>query len=457
MSFWRCMFLVWLALAGIARPVLGAAVVTGSGPAGAEYVPAPENLEAREWFQNAKFGMFIVWGVYSVLERGEWVMHNESIPIEEYEKLPAQFNPTHFDPDAWCQLAKNAGMRYITFTAKHHDGFLMYNTRLSDWDVVDRTPYGKDVLAQLAEACRRHGLGLFVYYSHLDWHHPDYFPLGKTGKKTGRPESGEWTRYLDYMDGQLTELLSNYGQISGVWFDGWWDKPDADWRLSRTYSVIHQLQPAALIGNNHHVGVFPGEDFQMFERGMPGHDPFSKVDAVSELPLESCETINGSWGYTAADTQHKSPLELLHLLIRAAGHNANLLLNACVKPDGSIQEEHAGRLAVMGKWLGLYGDSIFGTRGGPVPPQSWGVTTQRGDVVYVHVLNTTDQTIGLPDLGRDIESITLLNGEDVAYVPSPIGTLLVLPEDDRDPVDTIVVIQTSPRTAEGVQPLVLKK
>ncbi|MEA3364330.1 MAG: alpha-L-fucosidase [Candidatus Hydrogenedentes bacterium] len=441
----RSTALAILIMVGFAAPTFGAAVVTGSVPVGGEYVAAPENLQAREWFQNAKFGMFIVWGVYSVLDRGEWVMHNESIPVEEYEKLPQRFNPTHFDPDKWCRIAKSAGMRYITFTAKHHDGFLMYDSKLTDWDVVDRTPYAKDALAELADACRRHGLGLFVYYSLLDWHHPDYFPRGKTGKKTGRPESGEWKQYLHYMDGQLTELLSNYGPISGIWFDGWWDKPEAEWRLSKTYGIIHKLQPAALVGNNHHVKPFPGEDFQMFERGMPGHDPFSKVDFVSELPLESCETINESWGYTAKDTQHKSPIELLHLLIRAAGHDANLLLNACVKPDGSLQEEHAKRLAVMGKWLEFYGESIFGARGGPIPPQSWGVTTQREDIVYAHVLNTTDTAIGLPDFDREIDSITLMNGEDVAYVPSPIGTLVVLPEGDRDPVDTIIVIETSPR------------
>lgn len=441
-----------LVMVSLAMPAFGAAVVTGSAPVTGEYTPAPENLQAREWFQNAKFGMFIVWGAYSVLERGEWVMHNESIPIGEYEKLPPRFNPASFDPDEWCRIAKSAGMRYITFTVKHHDGFCMYDTQLSEWDVVDRTPYGKDVLAQLADACRRHGLGLFVYYSLLDWHHPDYFPRGKTGKKTGRPESGEWTRYLDYMNGQLTELLSNYGQVSGVWFDGWWDKPDADWRLSKSYGLIHTRQPAALIGNNHHVRPFPGEDFQMFERGMPGHDPFSKQNVVSELPLESCETINGSWGYTVKDTQHKSPLELLHVLIRAAGHDANLLLNACVKPDGSIQEEHAKRLAVMGKWLDLYGEAIFGTRGGPVPPQSWGVTTQRGNTVYVHVLNTTDTAIGLPGLGREIDSIALMNGEELAYVPSPIGTLIVLPEEDRDPVDTIIVVETSPQAGGALAP-----
>ncbi len=421
------------------------AVITGPSPAGGAYAPSSENLRAREWFQDAKFGMFVVWGVYSTLGRGEWVMHNESIPIDEYEKLPSQFNPTSFDPDAWCRIAKSAGMRYITFTAKHHDGFLMYDSKLSDWNVVERTPLGRDVLAELADACRRHGLGLFVYYSLLDWHHPDYFPRGRTGRRTGRPDSGEWTRYLDYMDGQLTELLTNYGPVTGVWFDGWWDKPDADWRLSQTYGIIHRLQPAALIGNNHHVRPFPGEDFQMFERGMPGDAPFSQIDYVSQLPLETCETINKSWGYTAEDTDHKSPRELLQMLIRAAGHNANLLLNACITPDGAIQEEHAQRLAVMGRWLEQYGETIFGTRGGPVPPQSWGVTTERDGTVYAHVLNTTDEVIALPDFGSDIESISLLNGEDIAYVPSPIGTLILLPTENRDPVSTIVVIETLPR------------
>ena len=222
-------------------------------PAGlAQYHPTAENLAARQWFQDNKFGLFIHWGVYSVLGKGEWVMNDDKMTVAEYEKLPGQFNPTEFNPAEWVAMAKDAGMRYITITSKHHDGFAMWGTKQGDWDIVDRTPYHKDVLKMLAEECRKQGIKLFFYHSQLDWHSPNYFPLGRTGRTAGRPEGGDWYKYLDYMDSQLRELLTSYGPIGGIWFDGMWDKPDADWRLEKTYSLIHSHQPAALIGSNQH-------------------------------------------------------------------------------------------------------------------------------------------------------------------------------------------------------------
>src|SRR5918911_3971239 len=182
----------------------------------AEYKPSRRNLAAREWFRGAKFGMFVHWGVYSVLGRGEWVMNVEKMPIADYEPLAARFNPTAFDAKEWVALAKAAGARYITITSKHHDGFAMFGSRLTDWDIVDRTPYKRDVLKQLADECHRQGIKLFFYYSQLDWHSPDYFPRGQTGRTAGRPESGDWNKYLDYMDGQLAEPLTNYGSIAGI-------------------------------------------------------------------------------------------------------------------------------------------------------------------------------------------------------------------------------------------------
>ena len=204
----------------------------------------PKTFKAREWFQDSKFGMFIHWGVYSVLGDGEWVMNNQRIDKQTYQKLPAFFNPISYDPKEWVALAKAAGMKYITITSKHHDGFAMWDSKLTDWDIVDRTPYGKDVLKMLADECKRQGIKLFFYHSHLDWFQENYFPRGNTGQTSGRPEKGDWYKYLDYMDGQLTELLTNYGEIGGIWFDGHWDKKDADWRLDKTYKLIHNLQPA---------------------------------------------------------------------------------------------------------------------------------------------------------------------------------------------------------------------
>lgn len=195
------------------------------------YRPSPENLEAREWFQDAKFGVFIHWGVYSVMagagdkEIAEWVMENKNIPISKYERLPSIFNPTAFDADAWVKLFKSAGATYITITSKHHDGFAMFDSKISDYDIVERTPFGRDVLAELKEACEKHGLKLFFYYSQLDWHHPDYYPRGHTGHfYTGRAEEGDWDNYIAYQNEQIRELLTQYGEIGGIWFDGWWDQ-----------------------------------------------------------------------------------------------------------------------------------------------------------------------------------------------------------------------------------------
>ncbi|MCS7315624.1 MAG: alpha-L-fucosidase [Bryobacterales bacterium] len=407
------------------------------------YRPSPENLKAREWFQDAKFGMFIHWGVYSVLGDGEWVMHNRKMTIAEYEKLASKFNPTEFDAAEWVALAREAGMRYITFTSKHHDGFAMWGTKQSRWNIVDATPYGRDVIKMLAEECRKQGIKLFLYHSHLDWHHPDYFPRGRTGQHSGRPESGNWYRYLDYLDAQLEELLTNYGPIGGIWFDGFWDKPDADWRLQKTYSLIHRLQPAALIGNNHHRRPFEGEDFQMFEKDLPGQNTsgFRAETAVSDLPLETCDTINRSWGYNAKDDRYKSVPELIRYLVRAAGYNANFLLNVGPTPSGKIQPEFVERLRGIGQWLRENGDSIYGTRGGPVPPRPWGVTTRKGSKVYVHVLDWPDEWLALPEIPGVRTARAFPAGTPVTLRRFEGSLLLRLTPQIRNPVDTIVVLE----------------
>jgi alpha-L-fucosidase len=411
--------------------------------AGQSYRPAPENLKAREWFQDAKFGMFIHWGVYSVLGDGEWVMHNRKMTIAEYEKLAPKFNPTEFDAAEWVALAKEAGMRYITFTSKHHDGFAMWHTKQSRWNIVDATPYGKDVIKMLADECHKQGIKLFLYHSHLDWHHPDYYPRGRTGQYSGRPESGNWYRYLDYLDAQLEELLTNYGPIAGIWFDGWWDKPDADWRLQKTYSLIHRLQPAALIGNNHHRRPFEGEDFQMFEKDLPGHNTagFNAEAEIGNLPLETCDTINRSWGYNAKDNRYKSVRELIQYLVRAAGYNANFLLNVGPMPNGKIQPEFVERLRGMGQWLRENGDSIYGTRGGPIPPRPWGVTTRKGNKVFVHVLDWPDELLAIPDIPNVKTAKAFPSGTPVTMRRTEGGLLLRLPASLRNPIDTIVVLE----------------
>ncbi len=406
-----------------------------------DYQPAPENLRAREWFQDARFGLFIHWGVYSVRGEGEWVMNQKGIPIAEYEKLAPQFNPVDFDPAAWVKMAKDAGMRYITITSKHHDGFAMWHTKQTPWNIVDATPYKQDILKLLADECHRQGMPLFFYHSQLDWHHPDYFPRGGTGKTAGRPESGDFNRYLDYMDAQLTELLTGYGPVAGIWFDGMWDKRDADWRLARTYGLIHRLQPAALVGSNHHLAPKPGEDFQMFEKDLPGGNTsgFSGDSKIGRLPLETCETINGAWGYNKSDKKLKSTRELVHYLVRAAGHNSNFLLNVGPMPDGRIQPEFTERLAEMGAWLRSHGTAIYGTRGGPVAPRSWGVSTQSATQVFVHILDWPDELLPVPAAGLGKNPRFLASGQPVQVTTVNSSLVLHLPPAAREPIDTIVV------------------
>ena len=408
------------------------------------YNPTPGNLQARQWFQDAKFGLFGHWGVYSVLGDGEWVMNNQKIDKKTYEKLPSFFNPIAFDAAEWVKIAKEAGMKYITITSKHHDGFCMWDSKLTDWNIVDRTPYGKDVLKQLADECHKQGIKLFFYYSQLDWYQDNYYPRGNTGHYSGRPEKGDWNAYLDYMDGQLTELLTNYGDIAGIWFDGWWDKKDADWRLDKTYGLIHKLQPSCLIGSNHHQAPKPGEDFQMFEKDLPGHNTtgFSGDSEIGQLPLETCETMNSSWGFNIRDMNYKSTEDLIHYLVKAAGYNANFLLNVGPMPNGKIQPEFVKRLGEIGKWMDQYGETIYGTRGGPVSPHSWGVTTAKGNKVYLHVLNLPDDNLLLPNFGKKIKKVYLFDDNTrLKFQQNAFGTTLNIPQDKRKPYDTIVVIE----------------
>jgi alpha-L-fucosidase len=419
-------------------------LTTCAAVAQSDYTPSPENLQARREFQDMKFGMFIHWGVYSVLGDGEWVFHNRKLTVDEYNRLPAFFDPEKFDAKTWVSLAKSAGMKYITITSRHHDGFAMFDSKVSDWNIVARTPYKKDPLKMLADECHRQGIKLFFYYSQLDWHNPDYYPRGATNWNNGRPDHGDFNRYLDeYMDGQLTELLTNYGPIGGIWFDGMWDKPDADWHLAKTYALIHRLQPAALIIPNHHQTPRPGEDVQTFERDLPGGNTagFNTTYISNKLPLESSDTLNDSWGFNIGDSNYKSVPDLERRLIRAAGNNSNLLLNIGPYPNGEIDPQFIKRLHAIGDWLSKCGDSIYGTRGGPIPPGDWGVTTQKADKIYVHVLNWGAPLLALQPVSEKITAAhLLLDNSAVDYTQKPDGIVLKLPQPGKDEVDRVIVL-----------------
>ena len=402
----------------------------------------PERRAARAWFADAKFGLFIHWGVYSELGAGEWVMHNRQIAVPAYEALAATFDPTKFDARAWVEIARRAGVRYITITSRHHDGFSMFKTAETPYNIVDWTPFKRDPLKELADACHSAGIKLFFYYSQLDWHHPDYWPRGATAWDNGRPASGEWSRYRKFMNAQLSELLGHYGPIGGIWFDGMWDKPDADWQLDSTYALIHTLQPAALIIPNHHQHPRPGEDVQTFEQDLPGANTagFNTSYVSGDLPLETSLTMNDSWGFNITDTSYKSVRTIVGYLVRAAGNGGNLLLNVGPRPDGTISPAFVARLDSVGAWLGKYGTALYGTGRGPVPPRAWGATTRRGDTVFVHVLDWPDPLLSLPPLGGRVRSARMLDGgAAVLLQQSAAGVTLQLPHTPGD-IDRVVVV-----------------
>ena len=418
------------------------------------YVPSDENLKARAWFKDARFGLFIHWGVYSVLGDGEWVMNNQNISIEEYEKLPSFFNPVYFDAEEWVLMAKDAGMKYITITSRHHDGFSMFDSKASDYNIVEKTPYGKDVLKMLAEACKKHDMKLFFYYSQLDWYRDDYYPRGRTGNGISGRGQGEWSDYISFMKAQLTELLTNYGEIGGIWFDGEWDQfkwdgkrfgePMADFKLAEVYSLIHKLQPQALIGSNHHLAPNPGEDFQMFEKDLPGRSTKSfatSADDIGNLPLEVCETINGSWGFNLKDRKHKSKKELVQYLIKAAGYDSNLLLNVGPMPNGKIQEEHIKSLKEIGDWIKVNGETIYGTIRGPIDPTDEIASTQKDNTIYIHLLDNR-KTYFIEGYNPKIKKISYYHSnKKVKYQKTKSGLIINVDDNELDEIDTIIELE----------------
>ncbi len=421
------------------------------------YSPTPENIATRNDFQNSKFGLFIHWGPFSILGDGEWVMNNENITIKNYTRLKDFFNPIDFDAPQWVSMAKNAGMKYITLITRHHDGFSMWNTKYSDFNIMN-TPYKKDIVKLIADECHKQNIKLVLYYSLLDWRRDDYpHETGRTGQKTGRTGKGNYAHYLQFMKNQLTELLTNYGEIAGIWFDGHWDqtKPEGEadrssrinWHYNEIYGLIHRLQPQCMIGNNHHMTPFAGEDFQMFERDLPGENKsgLSFQKASDKLPLETCETMNDSWGFNIKDTIYKSVKQLIHYLVNAAGRNANFLLNVGPMPNGKIQNEFVDTLKEVGKWMQQYGESIYGTRGNVMAPQNWGVVTAKNKTAYIHILRKPQQSfISIEGIiGKVLNCQLMVRNQPVKFKQNKTGVTINMEGISLDDIDTIIQIQTS--------------
>ncbi|MDR1526928.1 MAG: alpha-L-fucosidase [Dysgonamonadaceae bacterium] len=415
---------------------------------------------STDWFEAARFGMFVHFGPYSVLGNGEWNMNTYPITKKEYSVLQDIFNPQAFDAAAWVKTAKDGGMKYITVTARHHDGFSMWDTQQSDWNIMN-TPYGKDILKQLAAECKKQNLKLCFYYSLLDWYRNDYqWTTGRTGHRAGRDSTLiNWDSYIRFMKAQLTELLTNYGEIGVIWFDGHWDQTaddnrtthdtKIDWHYAEIYSLIRKLQPNCLIANNHHLPPIEGEDYQIFERDVPGtNESGLSGQEISRLPLETCTTMNKSWGWYITDDDWKSPAEIIQLLVKTAGASANLLMNVGPMPNGVIPPECVDRLKTVGEWLKNYGQTIYETKQGPVTPQAWGVSTQmqnakgkmQKDVVYLHILDKNTQELDLQI--SNIQSARFLNLPDklVWKKDKKSGKVhFTLPE-KLDEIDTIIEI-----------------
>lgn len=408
----------------------------------AEYEPSAEVVASQQEFASDRFGIFIHWGIYSMFGQGEWYL-NYGPTAEEYMKAAKGFYPADFNAEQWVSAIKESGARYITITTRHHDGFSMFKTAENDYNIVDGTPFGRDILKELSEECQRQGIALHLYYSHLDWVRDDY-PQGRTGHDTGRdPSKADWNSYYGFMNRQLAELLTNYGPIRAVWFDGWWDHDEDsqpfDWHLPEQYALIHSLQPGCMVANNHHQSPFEGEDIQIFERDLPGENTAGlSGQSVSSLPLETCNTMNGMWGYKIKDQNYKDSGTLIRYLVKAAGMGANLLLNVGPQPNGELPAAALQRMKEMGKWLKENGETIYGTEAGPFPAQSWGTTTRKGNRLFVHVMTAETSSILLPTDMKIKDAFEYGSNKSVEFTHADGHILLNM---KKIPVETDYIIE----------------
>ncbi len=398
--------------------------------------------ERTKWFQNAKFGLFIHWGAYSVIGRHEWSRHRFQMPQAEYDTYVRQFNPVHFDADKWAGIAKNAGVRYVVITSKHHDGFSIYRSKVSDYD-MEITPYPGDPLKLLAEACRRQNLRLGFYHSIMDWHHPDYRPRRAWEYPETAKEGGDNRRYVDFMKAQLKELLTGYGDVAVIWFDGEWEHTLAETKSDdEVFDFIHSLQPNTLI-NDRLYERKPGNraDFGTPEQFVPStgmKDPSGKP-----ILWESCVTINtDSWGYNKYETEFKTTRDLIRMLVEVVSKGGNLLLNVGPTPDGRIQDEFVTRLNAMGEWLKVNGEAIYDTTASPFAKLPFfGRATAKGSAVYLHVFEwPKNGQLRVPGLKNLVHSATLLSdpGKQLVTRRDNDDVLVALPAEAPDQAASVV-------------------
>jgi alpha-L-fucosidase len=421
--------------------VAAGVVATGSD----SFTETPAQHAARiSWWRDARFGMFIHWGLYSIPGRGEWVQWNEQIPVEEYAKLADKFDPAHFDPDAWAETAKAAGMKYMVLTTRHHDGFCLFDDKGNDFTSV-RTAAHRDLVAEYVTAVRKAGLHVGFYYSPLDWRFPGFF-FPDLQRKSAEAMRDQYHR-------QMEELMSNYGNLDVIWFDGgetdwlsfrgdwdgakWKPRPKGQhyhggfsWQHDQVYSMLRRLQTQAIINGRADMP----EDFHSRE----GDGALGDFD--DQHPWELCTTLAGAWGYEPNKTP-KSLKQCVQLLAKVAGRDGNLLLNIGMPPDGRIDPAQQDRLREIGQWLGKYGESIYGTRGGPFLPGAYGASTHKDKTIYLHILDWPADKLQLPAIPEKIVRGYLLNGDGVAFTQSEKGIEVSVPPDQRSDIDTVVALE----------------
>ena len=414
------------------------------------------------WYREAKFGMFIHWGPYSVASvEASWPIMRPSkqFPIteEEYRALPQKFNPTKFDPDAFVDLAKAAHQRYMVFTTKHHDGFCMFDSAYTDYKITN-TPYKKDIVGALARACHDAGMPIGFYYSPPDMHHAAFRDTTKPASENwnGEPTRSVWPLYLDYMELQLRELLSNYGNVAVIWFDGLFNQRKFDGE--RMHRAILALQSQVLINNR--IGI-PG-DFETPEQFLPAAIPVkgrtldftnretgtkpNYVPTAEEFRLwETCMTINQTWAYNKNDRDFKSATHLIRTLVEVASRGGNFLLNVGPEPDGTIQPEFQERLRAIGKWMDQNGDAIYGTTYGPVQGAKQFRTTAKGRDVFIHVFDWPGTTLEVAgeSLPKCTSASLLATGQPLEFKQQDGRLTIQLPGQAPDPDVTVIELKSA--------------
>jgi alpha-L-fucosidase len=414
--------------------------------------PADESPAARDarmsWWRDARFGMFIHWGVYSVPARGEWVMYNEKIPVAEYEKFPPQFNPVNFNATEWVRIAKSGGARYIVITSKHHDGFCMWDSRVSTYDIMDATPFKRDVLRELADACKKEGIRLCFYHSIMDWHHPD-------AKGERFPE------YRDkYLKPQLEELIKNYAPLGVLWFDGQWIAEWDEEQGRALYTELRKLQPDLIINNRIGKGRNDPGVAEIGDFGTP--EQYIPTDELGGFDWESCMTMNDHWGYAAKDSNWKSVGTLVNNLVDIASKGGNYLLNVGPTAKGEIPQESVARLQAIGRWLKVNGESIYGTTASPFEATPWGRSTQKilpdgRRRLYLHIFDWPKSgMLMVQSLGSDPDKAVLLgsNGGPLTFRRAGDTLLVTLPARPSDTLAAVVALEFPGRILTYRRPVI---